>query len=160
MAAQLNRALAGLTADQIEVTPQDITLSAELVREVSRGLRQLETRSSLVIHDGLRNLVRQPEFEDPIRLRTVLEVLEAQRILAAVMSELSPQIGMQVVIGHENSLAELRDCSLVLTSYRVGEHLWGTIGVVGPTRIHYGRVAARLQFISQVTGEALSRLLA
>jgi transcriptional regulator of heat shock response len=31
---------------------------------------------------------------------------------------------------------------------------------VGPTRIHYGRVAARLQFISQVTGEALSRLLA
>jgi heat-inducible transcriptional repressor len=160
VAARLNRALAGLTADQIEVAPQDITLSAELVREVSRGLRQLETRSSLVIHDGLRNLVRQPEFEDPIRLRTVLEVLEAQRILAAVMSELSPQIGMQVVIGHENSLAELRDCSMVLTSYRVGEHLWGTIGVVGPTRIHYGRVAARLQFISQVTGEALSRLLA
>lgn len=66
---------------------------------------------------------------------------------------------MQMVIGHENRLEELQDCSLVLTSYRAGEQMWGTLGVVGPTRIRYGRVAARLQLVSQLMGEALSRLL-
>jgi len=160
MAGRLNRAFAGMTADQIEAAPEALAIPPGLTQEVARGLRQIESRSSLVIHDGLRNLVRQPEFEDPRRLRTVLEVLEAQRILGAVVTELAPQVGMQVVIGHENSLQELRDCSLVLTSYRAGDHLYGTIGVVGPTRIRYGKVAARLQLVAQLTGEAMGRLLA
>ncbi|MHB8331782.1 MAG: hypothetical protein ACYDEA_06250, partial [Candidatus Dormibacteria bacterium] len=160
LAGRLNRAFGGMGADQIESAPEELAIPPTLTQEVARGLRQMETRSSLVIHDGVRNLVRQPEFEDPQRLRTVLEVLEAQRILGAVVTELAPQVGMQVVIGHENSLQQLRDCSLVLTSYRAGDHLFGTIGVVGPTRIRYGRVAARLQLVAQVTGEALGRLLA
>ncbi len=160
LATRLNRTLAGMTADQIEAVPEALDIPPGLSHEVAEGLRQIDARSSLVIHDGLRNLVRQPEFEDPRRLRTVLEVLEAQRILAAVVTELAPQVGMQVVIGHENSLQELRDCSLVLTSYRAGDHLYGTIGVVGPTRIRYGQVAARLQLVAQLTGEALGRLLA
>lgn len=158
-AALLNRTFAGRTAAEIEEALDLPGVSPSLAVEVVRGLRQVETRASLVIHDGVRNLVRNPEFEDPQRLRTVLEVLEAQRILAAVVSELAPRVGMQVVIGHENRLQELRDCSLVLTSYRAGTHSWGTLGVVGPTRIRYGRVAARLQLVSQLTGEALSRLL-
>lgn len=131
-----------------------------MVADVAKGLRQLATRSALVIHNGVRNLVRQPEFEDPARLRAVLEVLEAQRILGDVLAQLAPRAGMQVLIGHENTVEELRECSLVLTSYKAGDELWGTIGVVGPTRIRYGQVAARLQLVSQATGAALARLLA
>ncbi len=156
----LNRVGAGMTAEELEACPMPEVVPRAVVLEVGAGLRQLENRSALVLHDGVRNLVRNPEFEDPNRLRVVLEVLEAQRILAAVVSQLAPQSGVQVVIGHENSLEELQDCSLVLTSYRVGTQLWGTVGVVGPTRIRYARVAARLQLISQVTGEALARVLA
>lgn len=156
----VNRVGVGMTATELEGAPFPSEVPPQVVAELAAGLRQLETRSSLVLHDGVRNLVRNPEFEDPGRLRLVLEVLEAQRILAAVVNQLAPQAGMQVVIGHENRLEELQDCSLVLTSYRVGEEFWGTVGVVGPTRIRYGRVAARLQLISQVTGEALSRVLA
>ena len=159
VAGRLSGQYAGLSAAAIEGLPPPEGVPPGVVEELVRGLRQMETRASLVIHDGVRNLVRNPEFEDPNRLRTVLEVLEAQRILAAVVSELAPRVGMQVVIGHENRLQELQDCSLVLTSYRAGDQLWGTLGVVGPTRIRYGRVAARLQLVSQVTGEALSRLL-
>ncbi len=156
----VNRIGVGKDAGELEVATMPASVPRELILEVAAGLRQLESRSSLVLHDGVRNLVRNPEFENPNRLRVVLEVLEAQRILAAVVNQLAPQGGMQVVIGHENTLEELQDCSLVLTSYRVGEQLWGTVGVVGPTRIRYARVAARLQLISQVTGEALSRVLA
>lgn len=162
-ARRLDHLYQGLTADEVEAAPVEPGLPQgfqSLAVEVARGLRQLATRSSLVIHDGVRNLVRQPEFEDPARLRAVLEVLEAQRILGDVLSRLAPQVGMQVVIGHENTVEELHECSLVLTSYRAGDHLWGTIGVVGPTRIRYGQVAARLQLVSQATGAALTRLMA
>ncbi|MGH7667264.1 MAG: heat-inducible transcriptional repressor HrcA [Candidatus Dormibacteria bacterium] len=160
---RLNELYRGLSAEEVEIAPLVAGLAPgleALAPEVARGLRQLATRSSLVIHDGVRNLVRQPEFEDPARLRAVLEVLEAQRILGDVLAQLAPQAGMQVLIGHENSREELQDCSLVLTSYQAGEQLWGTIGVVGPTRIRYGQVAARLQLVSQATGDALTRLLA
>jgi heat-inducible transcriptional repressor len=162
-AHQLNELYRGLSADEVESAPLVPGWAPglqEMVADVAKGLRQLATRSALVIHNGVRNLVRQPEFEDPARLRAVLEVLEAQRILGDVLAQLAPQAGMQVLIGHENSVEELRECSLVLTSYQAGEQLWGTIGVVGPTRIRYGQVAARLQLVSQATGAALARLLA
>lgn len=162
-ARQLNEMYRGLSADEVESAPLVPGLAPglqALAEDVARGLRQLAARSALVIHNGVRNLVRQPEFEDPARLRAVLEVLEAQRILGDVLGQLAPQAGMQVLIGHENSVEELRECSLVLTSYQAGDQLWGTIGVVGPTRIRYGQVAARLQLVSQATGDALTRLLA
>ncbi|MGH7612374.1 MAG: heat-inducible transcriptional repressor HrcA [Candidatus Dormibacteria bacterium] len=163
LAQRLNELYQGLTLDtmEAEALARDQPASlAPLALEMVSGLRHLQDRSALVIHDGVRNLVRQPEFGDPARLSAVLEVLEAQRLLADVLQELAPQAGMQVVIGHENTVEELRECSLVLTSYRAGETLWGTIGVVGPTRIRYGQVAARLQLVSQATGAALTRLLA
>jgi heat-inducible transcriptional repressor len=162
-AHQMNELYRGLSADEVESAPLVPGWAPGLqamVLDLAKGLRQLATRSALVIHNGVRNLVRQPEFEDPARLRAVLEVLEAQRILGDVLAQLAPQAGMQVLIGHENTVEELRECSLVLTSYQAGEQLWGTIGVVGPTRIRYGQVAARLQLVSQATGAALARLLA
>lgn len=162
-AHKLNQLYRGLSADEVESAPMVLGWAPGLqamVADVAKGLRQLATRSALVIHNGVRNLVRQPEFEDPARLRAVLEVLEAQRILGDVLAQLAPQAGMQVLIGHENTVEELRECSLVLTSYQAGDQLWGTIGVVGPTRIRYGQVAARLQLVSQATGAALARLLA
>src|SRR5487761_1270968 len=162
-AGRLNQMYRGMAAEEVESSPlvPDLAPGAQaLGPEIARGLRQLATRSALVIHNGVRNLVRQPEFEDPARLRAVLEVLEAQRILGDVLGQLAPQAGMQVLIGHENSVEELRECSLVLTSYQAGDQLWGTIGVVGPTRIRYGQVAARLQLVSRATGDALTRLLA
>jgi heat-inducible transcriptional repressor len=162
-AHKVNEVYRGLSADEVESAPLVPGWAPGLlgmVADVAKGLRQLATRSALVIHNGVRNLVRQPEFEDPARLRAVLEVLEAQRILGDVLAQLAPQVGMQVLIGHENTVEELRECSLVLTSYQAGDQLWGTIGVVGPTRIRYGQVAARLQLVSQATGAALARLMA
>ncbi len=163
LAGRLNAICSGLTAAELEtvVLGKDVGgLGALVLDEMARGLHHLENRTSLVIHDGVRNLVRHPEFEDPSRLRAVLEVLEAQRLLADVLAQLAPRAGMQVLIGHENAIEELQECSLVLTSYEVGKQFWGTVGVVGPTRIRYARVAARLQVVSQAIGDALGRLLA
>ena len=63
--------------------------------------------------------------------------------------------GVRVIIGPENLAEELRDSSVVMASYDAGEGQRGLIGVVGPLRMDYGAVAAKLQYIA----EGLSRLL-
>jgi heat-inducible transcriptional repressor len=116
----------------------------------------------MVVHDGVRNLLRQPEFGDVLRLQQVLDVVEEERVLGQVLASLeidSPGGVVQMVIGAENDLVQLHGCSLVLTTYRAGETRRGSIGVLGPTRMRYPQVAPRLRYISQRVGEAIERML-
>ncbi|MCD8376361.1 MAG: heat-inducible transcription repressor HrcA, partial [Oscillospiraceae bacterium] len=60
----------------------------------------------------------------------------------------------KVIIGPENAIEELRDSSVVLASYDIGDGMRGVIGVVGPTRMDYAKITARLSYFA----EGLSRL--
>ena len=163
IAQQLNRRHVGASAAEMEAAPADPADPAgtPAVRaQVAAGLRQLDESATIVVHDGMRNLIGQPEFGDPERLQAVLEVLEAQRVMAGLLRQFDPGVGVQAVIGHENTVEQLWGCSFMVTQYRAGASLRGTIGVVGPTRLRYGRVAARMQMVSQLTGDALQRVLA
>ena len=73
------------------------------------------------------------------------------------LPELAPgQDGLRVTIGPENLAEELKDSSVVMASYDAGGGMRGYIGVVGPTRMDYSSVAAKLSYIAA----GLSRLLA
>ena len=61
---------------------------------------------------------------------------------------------MQIVIGPENVAAELQDTSVVVASYDIGDGMRGIIGVVGPTRMDYAKITARLSYFA----EGLSRM--
>ena len=60
----------------------------------------------------------------------------------------------KILIGPENVADELKDTSVVLASYDIGDGLRGVIGVVGPTRMDYGKVAAKLSYVA----DGLSKL--
>ena len=64
--------------------------------------------------------------------------------------------GLRVTIGPENVAEELKDSSVVMASYDAGDGMRGYIGVVGPTRMDYSSVAAKLSYIAA----GLSRVLA
>jgi heat-inducible transcriptional repressor len=176
LAAKLNGDLAGLDSTQIdgrraapegEPTP---ALRAELIDHILTFMRAVDARQdTVVVHDGVRNLLRQPEFGDVVHLQQVLDVVEEERVLGQVLASLEADTGtagsgagvhgVQVVIGAENDLEQLRGCSLVLTTYRAGETRRGSIGVLGPTRMRYPQVAPRLRYVSQRVGEAIERML-
>ena len=163
IAHHLNRRHVGVTAAELEAATPEPTEPAGTTgvrAQVVVGLRELDDSATIVVHDGMRNLVGQPEFGDPERLQAVLEVLEAQRVMAGLLQQFDQGVGVQAVIGHENAVEQLWGCSFMVTQYRAGSDLRGTIGVVGPTRLRYGRVAARMQLVSQLTGETLQRSLA
>jgi len=170
LAAQLNGELRGLDSAEIDArrpAPAGhpaAALREELIRHILTFMRAVDSRQdTMVVHDGVRNLLRQPEFGDVERLQQVLEVVEEERVLGQVLAslELDGQgvRGVQMVIGAENDLAQLHGCSLVLTTYRAGETRRGSIGVLGPTRMRYPQVAPRLRYLSQRVGEAIERML-
>ena len=167
LAAELNAELRGLDPAEIEERPASEgqiphPLRAEVVAEVLGVMRSGAGEDTVVIHDGVRNLLRQPEFGDVVRLQQVLDIIEQERALGQLLAsyDLGKAVrGVHVVIGAENEVEQLRGCSLVLTTYRAGDSARGTIGVLGPTRMRYSQVSPRVRYVSQRVGQALERLL-
>ncbi len=126
---------------------------AEVMVSVDAG------QDTLVVHDGVRNLLHQPEFGDVDRFSEVLDLLEEERVLGEMLAAIESDHGTRIMIGRETGLEQLRQCSLVMTTYRVGAQRWGTLGVLGPTRMQYSQVAPRVRYVATRVGNSLSRTL-
>lgn len=152
LATKLQRQLAGKDSEVVGARLREVAagVEADVLTTLSSLLEQYERGAeTLVVHDGVRNLVKQPEFTDALRLQEVLEVLEESRHLSALLREMIGESDMQVVIGSENSAEQLRSCTVVLTTYGPSGRLKGTLGVVGPTRMRYGQILARLKAVAK-----------
>ncbi|MFN2451421.1 MAG: heat-inducible transcriptional repressor HrcA [Candidatus Dormibacteria bacterium] len=135
-------------------------LRAEVIGHIAAFMRSVDVRQdTVVVHDGVRNLLRKPEFGDLERLQAVLELVEEERVLGSVLASLELDGGVRMMIGAENDLEQLQGCSLVVTTYRAGEGRYGTIGVLGPTRMRYSQLAPRVRHVSERLGRSLERLL-
>jgi heat-inducible transcriptional repressor len=163
LTAMLNAELTGGDAEKIEALAAvegAHPLRAEIVADIVTFLRAVEARQdTLIVHDGVRNLLHQPEFGDVERLQQVLEVIEEERRLGEILAALDQERGVQIMIGRESGIEQLSSCSLVLTTYRAGQGRGGTIGVLGPTRMRYSHVAPRVRYVAQRMGQALARVL-
>jgi heat-inducible transcriptional repressor len=164
LAGELNTELAGLDTDGIERVAAGgtaVPLRSEVLGDIVSFIRSFEARQdTLIVHDGVRNLLHQPEFGDVDRLEQVLEVIEEERLLGELLAAAHDRApGVSIMIGRESGIAQLSACSLVLTTYRAGEGRGGTIGVLGPTRMAYSQVAPRVRFVAQRVGDAISRVL-
>ncbi len=132
-------------------------LEKEVVGSIVAALDQYEEGAeNLVVHDGVRNLVRQPEFAESARLQQVVEVLEETRYLTTLLRDLIGESEMQIVIGSENASSQLQGCTVVLTNYGPSHRLKGVLGVIGPTRMAYSQTVARLRAVAQAAGERMS----
>src|SRR5262249_44987611 len=91
-----------------------------------------------VFRDGLREVLSPPQFARSQRLLDLVDVLE-QRTLASAIPSRELSEGINVVIGSENALDAMRDCSIVLARYGGPTGPSGFVGVLGPTRMRYAR---------------------
>jgi heat-inducible transcriptional repressor len=93
---------------------------------------------------GTANILSLPEFQDVEKLRGVLGLLERDASLFEMLEDRSAHDGVSVTIGRENQVFEIRSCSLVTATYRTSSGARGIIGLLGPTRMDYGRVMGLL----------------
>ncbi len=161
LAAKLNASLCGRASDDARRHYDDaaLGLEKELLGRVIAVLDIYEKGSeSLVVHDGVRNLLRQPEFAESSRLQQVLEVLEETRYLTVLLRQLIGDSDLQIVIGSENTSSQLQGCAVVLTSYGPTDRLKGVVGVIGPTRMAYSQTVARLQAVARGASDRMAEL--
>jgi heat-inducible transcriptional repressor len=158
---RFNAGLTGRGSDEVrgQYETAALGLEKELLGRVVNVLDLYEKGSEgLVVHDGVRNLVRQPEFAESSRLQQVLEVLEETRYLTILLRQLIGDSDLQIVIGSENSSSQLRGCAVVLTTYGPSNRLKGVLGVIGPTRLDYSQTVARLQAVARGASERMAEL--
>ena len=93
------------------------------------------------------------EYRDVDKAQRVMDSIDEEALanLPAVMEGAS---GTKVLVGPENVADELKDTSVVMTKFDIGDGMQGMIGVVGPTRMDYAKVTARLSYFA----ESLSKM--
>ncbi|HSP07970.1 MAG TPA: heat-inducible transcriptional repressor HrcA [Candidatus Dormibacteraeota bacterium] len=161
LAARLNGSLAGRGSEEVRrhYDTAALGLEKELLGRVVTVLDIYEKGTeSLVVHDGVRNLVRHPEFAESSRLQQVLEVLEETRYLTLLLRQLIGESDLQIVIGSENASSQLQGCAVVLTTYGPSNRLKGVVGVIGPTRMAYSQTVARLQAVATAASDRMAEL--
>jgi heat-inducible transcriptional repressor len=115
--------------------------------------------------EGVLNILEEPEYsrigpeeERNERVRKVMEVLEQNRFLPVLASQLRQSDGVQIIIGGENEWDEMKDVSLVVARYGQEGKIGGLLGVIGPTRMQYGRAIAVVRYMSQVMNELIAEV--
>ncbi len=144
--AEMGEKLMGLTGQ----LPPEMFMPLSAAIEYASAVIDQSGRNQ-VFAAGQTQLLRQPEFQDPIRADGLMSLLTDQRAELPVLDADTP---MQILIGPENVNEALKDASVVVASYDIGENMRGLIGVVGPTRMDYAAVAARLSYFA----ESLSKM--
>lgn len=157
---RLNQLCNGLTFDEIETRiaglPPFETSIASLVVDTMR--RAGVHGTGAVFRDGLSEVLQQPEFAEGEQAQGLVRVMEERGFLDAVLADaLSPEVGsVQVLIGGEGRWDELYTCSLVLARYGVNGFVTGALGVVGPTRMFYGRAISAVSFVAGLLSDLVS----
>lgn len=98
---------------------------------------------------GTTQLLTHPEFVDPRRLRSIIELVENEDVIVHLLEPTASGDGVSVRIGDELGNELLRDYSLVTTQYTVGS-VSGSVGLIGPKRMPYGRVISLVDVVSHV----------
>ena len=163
LSAVLNASLTEITAEQF--TP-------ELIDRVSRsagaasGLVPIAVDFAVhVLEDchrdqvyltGQNRLLGQPEYQDLGRAQEVLSALDEETI-SQLPAKLNSDSPLQILVGPENVGEELKNTSVIMTRFDIGDGMQGMIGVVGPQRMDYAQIAARLSYFAEGLGRMFGK---
>jgi heat-inducible transcriptional repressor len=106
---------------------------------------------------GTFNMMNQPEFADVEKMKLLFKAFEEKRLLIHILDKCFHDDDEQpiVLIGEENHIEDMKDLSLVLSSYKYGERALGVVGIIGPKRMDYTQVIPIVEY----TAKTVSRLL-
>lgn len=158
----LNATFTGLTLE--EITPELMRVAQHAAGEayglislvVSFAIEVLEELEHRKVHtSGIAHLLEHPEYRS-------LE--KAQNLMSYLTEDADPgrfpipqDNPMRILIGPENVVDALKDTSVVVASYDIGDGMRGIIGVVGPTRMDYAKITARLSYLAKGLSNLFTR---
>ncbi len=152
IARKLSAVFKGLTAAEIEGKAAELSaVEAQVRSTLVHLMRQVDEGShNELVYDGLVDMFRQPEFAGSGKVQHVLEVLERRAILSALLPRVGANEDVQVIIGDENAWPPLQECAVVAARYGIAGQAVGLLGVLGPTRMQYGRAIPAVRYLSRI----------
>jgi heat-inducible transcriptional repressor len=158
---ELTRRFQGRTVEDIvemEKSPDDpLDALHTRARDVMDQILALLRGRTLYI-SGAINMLDHPEFWDIETTRALLRTFEQKERLADLMATLADEGGVRVTIGEENPYAEMRECTLITSTYMYRDKVLGILGIVGPRRLPYPDVINVVDETARNVTEALSRV--
>ncbi|MEA2030574.1 MAG: heat-inducible transcriptional repressor HrcA [candidate division Zixibacteria bacterium] len=158
----LNERLGGLTLGEIRDTIYsrlaDTSIGGRLIKLIidSKDRIWTEKNKGDVHISGADNLLLQPEFADLDQVSQLIKLVEDGSVLRDFLLKANKE-GLFITIGQENKFSKILNCSLVTSSYRVGEII-GTIGVVGPTRMPYNKLSSLVDYTARTITQVLKKI--
>lgn len=163
IAERINNRLAGLPLDRIKLSllreiKQDVVTDSVIYKaalEVLRGAVSVD-RKDRVYTGGTTQLLEQPEFRDVDKVKGLLSMLEEEQLLSDIL-HMQDSDHLLVTIGQENKFTGIQDCSVIQATYRIDGQVVGTVAVLGPTRMEYGKIIGVLGFMQRHLGDVLKK---
>lgn len=146
-------------ATEIAARRQEIdTLARALVeRGVALWEHAGEQGERLIVRGQANLLDPAAETRDLDRIRNLFDDLERKRDIAEFLDLTETGEGVRIFIGSENKLFSLSGSSLVVSPYMNADRkIIGAVGVIGPTRLNYGRVVPIVNYTAQLVGRLVS----
>ena len=129
----------------------------------SQSIESEEETGGEVFVNGTTNILSKRDFADLERLRELLATIGERSRLLEILNECVARDttaggGVQVVIGRENRIPSLQNCTLISAPYRIGDSsAIGTLSVLGPTRIEYARMISIVSYVAKVLEKVMAR---
>ena len=134
------------------------SLARDLVESGLAVWDNADEQSERLIVRGRANLIdNSTESQDVDRIRRLFDDLERKRDIAEFLDLAETGEGVRIFIGSENKLFSLSGSSLVVSPYMNADRkIIGAVGVIGPTRLNYGRIVPIVDYTAQLVGKLLS----
>lgn len=158
----LNEKLSGLSLEEIRNTFKERFANVDenqkpIIRLFIDSVDKLfkdDIKSDRLIVTGAKNIIQQPEFENPEYFQSIIELIEDKDVIIHIMekSSESKKEEVYISIGSENKEKKLKEYSLVSKEYKYGE-ISGTLGIIGPKRMEYSKIVAIVDYLAKVLSE-------
>jgi heat-inducible transcriptional repressor len=155
LSAVLNNSFVGLSQEEMQETLDKmetrtapgafrlISMVVDFAVEVLADQRQQKVHTS-----GITHLLEHPEYHSLDKAKPLMAYLSDEADTSKLPMTMNDGKNMNILIGPENVNDALKDTSVVMASYDIGDNMKGVIGVVGPTRMDYAKVTARLSYFA------------
>jgi heat-inducible transcriptional repressor len=165
LSSYINQEIAGLPLNQarerlwkrLSGDNPDLRDISDVARQFLSDLQKHEVEMEDLYIDGLGQLLDDSGSTDYPQLRELLNVVEEKQRFSSMLNERFRDFAtgdndrkVQISIGSENEMEELKDLSIVTSSYRCGDKLVGLLGIMGPKHMEYPRMMSLVNFVSDV----------
>lgn len=120
-----------------------------------QALLEEEQEESLYL-EGAANMLSWQEFASPAKLRRLMAAIEEKSRLLHLLDKSIRSDGIQIFIGEEMPIPEMKEMSLIAAPYGPAGHILGVLGVIGPTRMEYSRVIPIVEYMAVSLSDYLS----